>query len=110
MRRGRAVVEPDGEGRRQWTEKQGRAALDELARSGLSGAAFARSKGVSEKRLGYWRKRLAEPAVEFVSVALPTVAAAQIEIQHGDVVLRVREDIDVEHVARLVGALRTRAC
>jgi hypothetical protein len=48
--------------------------------------------------------------VSFVPVALEEVRrAGHIEIERNGVVLRVREDLDVEHVARLVAALATAA-
>ena len=94
----------------QWTEAQARRALEELAASGESAASFARRRGGSSRRLAYWRKRLAAPAkTEFVAVALSTVSAAAIEIAAGGVVVRVREDLDVDHVARLVEAIGRRA-
>jgi hypothetical protein len=44
--------------------------------------------------------------MSFVPVALEDVQRARhIEIEHDGVVLRVREDLDVKHVARLVAAL-----
>jgi len=94
---------------RQWSEEQARGALEELAASGESTAGFARRKGISTQRLAYWKKRLAEPAKpEFVAVALPAAVAASIEIAAGGVVVRVREDLDVEHVAWLVEAIGRR--
>jgi len=116
---GRAAAAGRARGQRrwqQWTEAEGRAAVSALARSGLSPSSFARSKGVSRARLAYWKKRLAgERAPTFVAVALPPAHGARperswIEIVHGDVVLRVREELDVEHVARLVRALGARGC
>ena len=103
----------------RWTESSARSALKELSDSGMSTAAFARSKGISSQRVWYWRKRLGRIApVSFVPVVLPvaTKAAARrcdIEIVCGEVVVRVREDIDVEHLARIVVALseaRRRRC
>jgi len=100
----------------QWTEDEARAALAELARSGESVAEFARSRGFSTQRVRYWKKRLAATAVvpAFVPVRLPvavarTVAATTIEIASGGVTVRVREDLDVEHLARIVEALSGRA-
>lgn len=92
---------------RQWTEQQARAALDELAASGESAAVFARRKGVSVQRVAYWRKRLASPAgAKFVAVALPAATSPSwIEIAAAGVVVRVREELGVEHVARLVEAI-----
>ena len=97
----------DGRGRwRRWTEEQARAALDELAQSGLSIAKFAETKGISTNRIAYWRKRLAESvSVSFVAVPPATTrsraqapASPGIEIVVWDgVAVRVREDLDVEH-------------
>lgn len=111
------------DGRRRWqhwTEEQARVALDELAQSGLSVAKFAETKGVSTNRIAYWRKRLAESVpMSFVAVPPATPSRAQaptssgIEIVMRDgAIVRVREDIDVEHLARIVGALalRSRGC
>ena len=94
-------------GWRQWTETQARAALAEFGASGESGAAFARRKGCSAQRIWYWKKRLASVAApEFVAVPLPTSGSGRwIEIDIGRVVVRVREGLDVEHVARLVGSI-----
>ena len=116
---GRAATTTVRSGWRQWTEGEARAVLAALARSGESSAAFARSRGFSTQRIDYWKKRLgvtsAVPA--FVPVRLPDVAAstigpATIEIVYGGVTVRVREDLDVEHVARIVEALagRGRRC
>ena len=97
-------------GWRQWTEHEARTAIEQFARSGLSQAKFARSKGFSTQRLVYWKTRLdqaARPA--FVRVELPRAEASsaprQVEIVAGAVVIRVREDLDVEQLARIVDAL-----
>ena len=89
--------------------------MDELAQSGMSAAKFVQSKGVSMQRIGYWRKRLSQPVrTEFVAVSLakpmaPRTGASLIEIEVGGVIVRVREDLDAEHVGRIVGALRQHA-
>lgn len=87
--------------------------LEEFAASGESAARFARRSGVSARRLAYWKERLADtgkPA--FVPVALPSASAAaacaHLEIVSGGVMVRVREDLDVEHLARIVEALARR--
>jgi len=97
---------------RQWTEEQARSALDEFAASGESAAGYARRTGVSTRRLAYWKGRLAEAGpTTFVAVALPTSAQPavpalpHIEIDSDGVTVRVREDLDVEHLARIVDAL-----
>jgi transposase len=103
-------------GGRYWTESEGRSAIAELSGSGKSLAQFARDKGVSPQRLFYWRKRLRETAPAFVAVELrrPSSSAfgggACIEVVTGSVVVRVREELDVEHLARIVGALSGRRC
>lgn len=89
--------------------------LGQLASSGESEASFCRRRGIGRARLRYWRRRLAttRPLPAFVPVELPSsVAAKEIAIRVGDVSVCVREDLDVEHVARLVGALgrRVRGC
>lgn len=105
------------DGRRRWqswTEQEARAALDELSRSGVSVAKFAQARGVSVQRIFYWRKRLAEGAsVKFVPVAVSTAATlpavgSHIEIVAGPVTLRLREDMDVKQLARIVEALIAR--
>lgn len=97
---------------KQWKEPEARSALSAWRRSGLSAAAFCAREGYSEARLWYWRKRLGgqpaeqSPAVSFVRVPLEGAArGGQIEIECSGVVLRVRENLDAEHVARLVAAL-----
>lgn len=91
---------------RQWTEERARESLEELAASGESAASFAQRKGVSAQRIGYWKKRLAGPSTtEFVAVALPSASRGLMEICAGGIVIRVREELDVDHVARLVEAM-----
>jgi len=99
--------------RRKWTEADARAALAEWRRSGESEFAFARQRGFSPQRLRYWRGRLGGAPIQssttpaFVAVEMPVAArsAAKIEIQLGALSVCVREDLDVEHLARIVGAL-----
>jgi transposase-like protein len=89
---------------RQWTEQDAREALAELTRTGESIAEFARRRGVSGERVRYWRKRLADGAPAFV--AIPPVGSDRqgpwIEIATTAVTLRVREDVDLEHLAALI--------
>jgi hypothetical protein len=102
-------------GWQQWSEAKARRMLAAFARSGTSASAFARSRGITTRRIQYWSKRLIdEPSVEFVPVPIPGPAAAldaRIEIAAGDIVVRLREGIDVEYLARLVIAIGgRRAC
>ena len=97
---------------RQWSEQDAREALSELARTGEGVAHFARRRGVSEQRVHYWRKRIGQadtPA--FVAVPVAT-RGPQIEIASEAVTVRVREDLDLEHLADLVEvvARRGRGC
>lgn len=94
--------------RRQWTEHDARAVLDEFAASHESATEFARRKGVSWQRIAYWRKRLAAATPGFVSVAMSASvpsARLQIEFLARGVIVRVREDIDVEKLAAIVAVL-----
>lgn len=96
--------------RKRWTLEQGRTAIESLGRSGLSASTFARREGISRARLSYWKGRVEDgDGAGFVAVSLPAARREQIEIAHGEVVLRVREDLDVEHLARIVLALGARA-
>lgn len=102
-------------GWRQWTESQARAELSAFRRSGQSAPEFARSRGISANRLWYWSKRIGSErkasaeAIEFVPLAVQSEhSAGQLEIESAGVVVRVRESLDVEHVARLVSALRAK--
>ena len=95
----------------QWREEEAQSVLAEHARSGQSLTRFARERGVSLRRLMYWRKRLSDggsPA--FVAVTLPPPAASpsggRVEIEADGVAVRVREDLDVEQLARIVAAVR----
>lgn len=89
----------------------------------MSDAAFARRGGYSTQRLRYWKARLSAPgstrataAMSFVAVPLPMASrtsamARHIEIDCDGIVLRVREETDVDQVARLTVALvRARRC
>lgn len=114
-------------GWQQWTESDARAALAEHARSGKSAAEFCRINGYSTQRLRFWAKRLSRAStVSFVSVELarpPSTRSSSalsgssprghVEMVCDGVVVRVREDLDVEHVARIAIALvqeRARRC
>lgn len=102
-------------GWKRWTEAEGRSALAEHAASGMSAAKFCRTKGYSTQRLRYWAQRLPAPrAVSFVPVPLAAAPSGErIEIACDEVVIRVRETLDVAHVARIAVALsveRARRC
>ncbi len=91
-------------------------ALVDLAQSGESEQAFARRKGISRQRLRYWRgllgRRTAKPV--FVAVDFPAARPVgdEITIRVGEIAICVREDLDVDHLARIVEVLsrRTRGC
>ena len=100
--------------RQRWGEEQGRAVVREWRESGLSGEAFARRKGITGVRLSYWKKRVgAGNTLAFVAVPMPVSGGGgsvqgQIEIEHRGVMVRVRESLDVEHIARLIAAMERR--
>lgn len=94
----------------QWTEKEAREALAEFAASGETAAAFSRRTGISHRRLAYWRKRVAPgERTDFVAVDLAGVGVPRcLEIVAAGVVIRVREDLEADQVARLVEAIGRR--
>lgn len=105
--------------RRKWSETEARASLAAWKRSGETEFAFARRQGFSPQRLRYWRDRLGAPGTQdpvspaFVAVSMPIVAveAPKIVIHIGAVSVCVREDLDADHLARIVGALaHVRTC
>ena len=67
-------TEPTG---KRWNAETARRVLDDFAASGMSRGDFARSRGVNEQRLWWWRKRLAEQAlpkaVSFIPAVVPSV-------------------------------------
>lgn len=97
---------------RHWTEEQARAAMEELAQSGVGIARFAEIKGVSAQRIAYWKKRLAGSSpTGFVEVST-TASRWPIEIVLDDITVRVRQDVDPQKLAHLIDALtrRPRGC
>lgn len=99
--------------RRRWTEVEARAALDDLARSGLSEQAFTSREGLDLQRLQRWRRRFeaendewaSEPArMTFVEVPRRESAVLELVLRSGRV-LRVRESIEPELLRRLALAL-----
>jgi hypothetical protein len=94
----------------QWTEKEARVALAELAASGESAAAFARRIGVSAGRVAYWQKRMAScDTPDFVPVDIAGVTRSRcLEVVAAWVVVRVREDLDANRLADLVEAIGRR--
>jgi hypothetical protein len=101
-------------GWRQWREEDARDALAEFARSGKSLAKFSRDRGISVRRLVYWRKRLGDGRVpEFVPVRMPSAGSSRteagIEIAFDGVTIRVPEDTDAEVVAQIAASLVRRS-
>ena len=87
----------------QWTEAQGRAAVEAWRASKLSAEAFARERGYSAHRLTYWQRRLASTRPAFIPVVVPSRGDARIEIERAGVVVRLREDLAPEIIARKIG-------
>ena len=103
-----------GESRaRRWNKSDAAVAVHEWKKSGLSAEVFAGSRGYSGERLRRWGHRLQgaefQSPVAFVPVAVTTsamtVTPQEIVIEVGEVIVRVREDLDTDRVARFVGAL-----
>jgi hypothetical protein len=100
-----------------WTEDEARRALKELDASGLTVAAFGRRTGIAEKRLRWWRKRLAStPAARSTTLvpvrvkpapaaASTTATAPPLEVVLSDLVVRVPVGFDAETLARVLDVL-----
>lgn len=75
---------------KRWNAKIARKALDEFAASGMSMAAFARSRGVNFQRLFWWRKRLgqraATKAATFIPAAISRGSLISVRLPSGVVV------------------------
>lgn len=88
--------------------------------SGLSMRAYAMQNGISERRLGLWRRRLLGPRRErgrgpspadgdgaFVPVAVADAPTATLDVViDGRVTVRVHRGCDLELLAQTVAALR----
>ena len=96
---------------RRWTEQEAREVLNALEESGESVASFARSEGLSTKRLYNWRTKLRKQA--FVEVR-PASARVQrivmIEVVAGGRLVRVPPDFDATTLLRLLAVLEGDAC
>jgi transposase len=100
-----------------WTEDEARRALKELDASGLTMAAFGRRTGIAEKRLRWWRRRLAATPAARSTALVPVrikpaasapaaaAAAAPLEVVLGDVIVRVPVGFDAATLARVLDVL-----
>jgi hypothetical protein len=72
---------------KRWNARTARKALDEFVASGMSMAAFARSRGVNFQRLFWWRKRLgqagAAKALTFIPAAVSRGAGITVRLPGG---------------------------
>lgn len=101
---------------RRWNRSEAADALRDCGQSGLTIEAYAKREGYSGQRLRNWQRRLGgqltTAPVNFVpvkitgGVSMPRENARRdVSIDVGSVTVRVREDLDVEQIALLVGAL-----
>ena len=94
---------------KRWTADEARAVIEQWRSSGQTAAAFSAQRRISATRLAYWSKQLEQadstPPAQFVAVTVPS-AAGLIEIEVGQVTLRVRADVDTRYVVQLVAALQ----
>ena len=76
----------------RWTRSHAEKVIDELGRSGLTVAEFARSRNLHPKRIHVWRKRLQDEAqaeiapprmVELVAVAPPAIYSLTVRCPSG---------------------------
>jgi transposase len=100
--------------RRRWSEREGRAMLEALARSGQTVAEFSRRHELQEQRVRAWTKRLPDvaTAASFMPVRVREDARAPIAsdpgvevILRGGRVVRVGADFDADLLRRVVAAL-----
>lgn len=99
-------------------ESAGRVLVREWKSSGLSQAAFARGRGISAQRLGYWRLRLGQLPPEamptepvFVEIpkamAVVTNGVGQLVVELPDGIrVRVERGFDPESLRAIVAVLK----
>jgi transposase-like protein len=102
---------------RRWSEREGRAMLEALARSGQTVGEFARRHELQEQRIRAWTKRFPEvkvpsPSPTFVPVRVRAKAevvetrAAGVEVRlRGGRTVRVGVDFDADLLRRVIVAL-----
>ena len=107
---------------KRWSESVAREVLDELVASGMTVAAFARSRGLDVQRLWWWSRRIGRSGPVPATMALPQAAPfAPVHIVEArqatpsalrfEVVLstgrkvRLGDDFDTDSLQRLVRAL-----
>ena len=79
--------------RTRWTRAHARRVVDDLERSGLTLAAFARTRDMHPKRIGEWRKRFEQEAaieaprlVELVATPPPAPCSLKLCCPSGHVI------------------------
>jgi transposase-like protein len=100
---------------RRWSEREGRAMLEALARSGQTVEEFARRHELQEQRIRVWAKRFPEvkgPSPTFVPVRVRATAAvvetkpAGVEVKlRGGRTVRVEADFNADLLRRVVTVL-----
>lgn len=100
---------------RRWSEREGRAMLEALARSGQTVREFARRHEVQEQRIRAWTKRFPEvkpSSPTFVPVRVKAKAevvetrAAGVEVKlRGGHTVRIGPDFDAALFRRVIAAL-----
>lgn len=108
-------------GRRQWRPDDARRVLDEVARSEISMAAFARRHGLKAQRIAWWKAQLARTGGTTLTLVPLTVKAAStvssltrngaLTIEVDRVRIEVAEPTRVapQWLAALIDTLQTRA-
>ena len=100
--------------RRRWSVEAKMALIEETLKPGANVSAIARQAGISPAQLFGWRRKAMQAGVVqgepheqrlgFVEVT-PT-SSSMIEIVVADVVVRVAADIDQNHLAKVLRAVR----
>lgn len=101
---------------RDWPDAEKARLIAETMLPGANVSAIARAEGLDPSQLYGWRRKalasgsvvpLSKEANERVSFArVETVASSPVEIVMGDVVVRVAGDIEPDHLAKILRAVR----
>ncbi|MBD9541292.1 transposase [Ensifer sp. ENS04] len=100
---------------RDWPDEEKERLIAETLLPGANVSAIARAEGLDPSQLYGWRRKalssgmvaLTEAAKEEVKFArVEPVASSTVEIVIGDVVVRVAGDIESDHLAKILRAVR----
>lgn len=100
--------------RRRWSAQAKMALIEETLKPDANVSAIARQAGISPAQLFGWRRKAMQAGVVqsepheqrlgFVEVTSPS--SAMVEIVIADIVVRVGADVDPDHLAKIIRAVR----